>query len=90
MKRQDIIKEISRATGVKPKIAADVIERFISVVKESLSHGDDVQLRGFGTFCRVSRKARKARIINAGQEIVVPAHDTVKFKPAKELKDSMT
>ncbi len=63
----------------------DVIEGIASVLK----FGDSLNIKGFGTFRVVERAARKGRNPATGKEIDIPASKTVKFTPAKALKDDI-
>ena len=62
-----------------------VIEGMASVLK----FGDSLNIKGFGTFKIVERSARKGRNPSTGKEIDIPASKTVKFTPAKGLKDEL-
>ncbi len=55
-------------------------------VRNSLTNGESVYLRGFGTFYRKHRAEKKARNISKNTTVVVPAHDVPAFKPSKSFK----
>lgn len=55
----------------------------MSVVKDSLAHGENVYLRGFGSFIVKERAEKTARNISRNTTIVIPAHKVPAFKPAK-------
>ena len=74
MQKIEIVDKISRQTGVGRKEALQVVECFMEVVKDSLSNGENVYLRGFGSFV-VKYRAEKCRNINKNISVVVPAHD---------------
>ena len=50
MTKADIVNEISKSTGIDRANVLDTIEKFMEVVKDSLAHGENVYLRGFGSF----------------------------------------
>ena len=50
MTKADIVNEISKSTGIDKANVLETIEKFMETVKESLSHGENVYLRGFGSF----------------------------------------
>jgi DNA-binding protein HU-beta len=56
------------------------------VVKDSLAHGENVYLRGFGTFQVKERAEKTARNISKNTTIVIPAHNIPFFKPSAEFK----
>lgn len=89
MTKADIVNEISKSTGIDRANVLDTIEKFMEVVKDSLSHGENVYLRGFGTMEVKTTKEKKARNINAGTTVVVPAQRIVKFKLSNQLKNRM-
>lgn len=62
---------------------ASSLEAFFSVVKNSLAKGENVYVRGFGSFVVKHRKEKVGRIISQNKSIVIPAHNVPSFKPAK-------
>jgi DNA-binding protein HU-beta len=66
-----------------------VIEQFMSVVKDSLAHGENVYLRGFGSFVTKERAEKVGRNITANTSVVIPAHKVPSFKPSDEFKNSV-
>lgn len=85
MRKSDIIKEISAATGLTQVETEAVIEGFIAVVSEALINGDRVDLRGFGNFILKKRKAKAARNISTGETVQVPEHYLPFFKASESL-----
>jgi len=62
-----------------------VITHTLGVIKDAVYNGQDVTLRGFGTFQVKHRKAKSARNISAGTTIQIPARYVVAFKPSKDF-----
>lgn len=87
MTKAEIVEEISRETGGSKKEIVAVIESFFEKVKDSMARGETMELRGFGTFGFKIRKARKARNPRTNQELHVPEHIVIHFKPGQELKE---
>lgn len=83
MTKADIISEIAKSTGVDKTTIATVIEGFMESVKGSMASGENVYLRGFGTFLIKRRAEKVARNISKNTTITIPAHDIPAFKPAK-------
>jgi len=83
MRKADLVAAISEKTGV-PKVDVLVtLEMFFSEVKESLSGGENVYVRGFGSFI-IKKRARKiGRHIKQNKAIEIPEHYIPAFKPAK-------
>lgn len=86
--------ELSTALAAKEKLsksqATDAVEGFMDVLKDALNRGENIYLRGFGTFKIEKRAAKKARIISTGQTVTVPEHNVVKFIPSVELKKTLS
>jgi len=87
MTKADIVEQISNSTGLTKKDTAMAVEGFIQAVRQALSNGQNIEIRGFGSFKVKSRRARKARNPRTGQAVDVPARMVPTFKPSKELKD---
>ena len=85
MTKADIVNEISKSTGIDKANVLETIEKFMETVKESLSHGENVYLRGFGSFIVKKRAKKVARNISKNTTITIPAHNIPAFKPAKSF-----
>ena len=83
MRKADLVNTISEKTGV-PKVDVLVtLEMFFKEVKKSLSGGDNVYIRGFGSFIIKKRAKKIGRHIKKNKAIEIPAHYIPAFKPAK-------
>ncbi|MBN2668194.1 MAG: integration host factor subunit beta [Bacteroidales bacterium] len=93
MTKADIVNEISKSTGVEKIIVQKTVEAFMESIKDSLSDGNNVYLRGFGSFIVKKRAEKTARNISRNTTIKIPAHNIPAFKPAKtfvsEVKDQV-
>jgi Bacterial nucleoid DNA-binding protein len=88
MTKADIVNEISKSTGVDKHSVLASVESFMEIVKSSLSDGENVYLRGFGSFIIKKRAQKTARNISKNTTIIIPEHNIPSFKPAKTfLKD---
>ena len=87
MTKADIVNEVAKATGLEKIAVQKVIECFMDSVKNSLEKGDNVYLRGFGSFIVKDRAEKTARNISKNTTIVIPAHKIPAFKPAKVFVD---
>lgn len=85
MTKAELVKQISDATGAEKSVAMAVVESFMETVKDSISKGEAVYLRGFGTFDIKHRAQKAARNITRNTTIIVPEHDVPSFKPCKEF-----
>ncbi len=86
MTKQDLTAKVASKAGLSQNQAAKVVEAFMESVVETVSAGDEVFLRGFGTFRSVLRQEKKARDISRGTTITIPATKKPVFKPSKEFQ----
>ena len=89
MTKADLINEIAIATGYDKTTIAMIAESFMGTIKKSLTEGENVYLRGFGSFVSKTRKAKVARNISQSTSIRVPEHKIASFKPAAEFAKMM-
>ena len=89
MTKADIVSEISKTTGIDKACVLETVEKFMEVVKESLGHGENVYLRGFGSFIVKQRAEKTARNISKNTTLVIPAHNIPAFKPANCFKEEV-
>ena len=87
MTKAEIIKEVSKSTGIEAATVGAVVEGFMATVKDSLSKENNVYLRGFGTFEVKTRAAKTARNITKNTTLVIPEHKVPTFKPCPEFKN---
>jgi DNA-binding protein HU-beta len=87
MTKAEIVREVSKSTGIEATTVSSVVEGFMSTVKQSLSEGENVYLRGFGTFEVKTRAAKTARNITKNTTLVIPEHKVPTFKPCPEFKN---
>ncbi|MGI5833482.1 MAG: HU family DNA-binding protein [Bacteroidales bacterium] len=85
MTKADIVNEIAKRTGAEKSVVLSCVETFMEVVKESLMGGENVYLRGFGSFIIKRRAEKTARNISKNTTIIIPAHNIPAFKPAKSF-----
>ncbi len=83
MRKSDLVATISEKTGV-PKVDVLVtLEMFFKEVKNSLAEGENVYIRGFGSFVIKKRAKKIGRHIKKNEAIEIPEHFIPSFKPAK-------
>ena len=87
MTKADLIEEVAAISDLSKKNSELVVNTFFQSIVGSLSRGDKVELRGFGTFKLRHRKPRHGRNPKTGEEVFVPAKVVPFFKPGKELRE---
>ena len=85
MTKAEIVAEIAKQTGVEKTVVMSVVEAFMESVKDSMIAGNEVFLRGFGSFIIKKRAKKVARNISKNTTITIPAHSIPAFKPAKSF-----
>ena len=83
MTKADIVTNISDKLGVDKLDVQSTIESFMTEVKDSLENGENVYLRGFGSFIIKTRAEKTGRNISKNTAVKIPAHNIPAFKPAK-------
>lgn len=89
MTKQDLARELAQKAGITTFQANADIETLMGIMSNTFIEGKSIYLRGFGTFKVTKLKAKKARNIGTGETVMVPERTTVKFIPAKALKEAM-
>ena len=89
MTKADIVAEIAEKTGLEKVDVQITVEAFMKEVKESLEAGENVYLRGFGSFIIKERAKKTGRNISKNTTIIIPAHNIPSFKPAKVFVDGV-
>lgn len=83
MTKAEIIAEISTRTGLEKVDVQEAVEAFFKVVKNAMIEGENVYVRGFGSFVVKKRAEKTARNISKNTAIIIPEHYVPSFKPAK-------
>lgn len=82
----DIINRVADKTGVPKMKAEQAVEALFHSMKEALTRGERIELRGFGVFVVKPRKRGVGRNPRTGEEVAIPSGKTIRFKPGKELQ----
>ncbi len=83
MTKADIVSNISDDLGVDKTDAQATVEKFMREIKGALEKGENVYLRGFGSFIIKTRAAKTGRNISKNVAVQIPAHNIPSFKPSK-------
>ncbi|MBU8547087.1 MULTISPECIES: HU family DNA-binding protein [Roseomonadaceae] len=89
MNKQDLVAVVAEAADIPKAKASDVLDAVFDAIEKALKTSTEVRLVGFGTFSTSKRKAGKGRNPRTGEEIEIPATNTVRFKAGKSLKDAV-
>lgn len=89
MTKADIVAKISDKKGLEKGDVQAVVEAFMEEVKMSLETGDNVYLRGFGSFIIKRRAEKTGRNISRNTTVIIPAHNIPSFKPSKTFMNEI-
>ncbi len=93
MRKADIVNSISEKTGVAKVDVLVTLENFFTEIKDTLASGENVYIRGFGSFIIKKRAKKIGRHIKNNEAIEIPEHYIPAFKPAKifveQVKDNV-
>jgi DNA-binding protein HU-beta len=83
MRKADLVNAISEKTGVAKVDVLVSLEALFKEIKTTLQNGENVYVRGFGSFIIKKRAKKIGRHIKKGKAIEIPEHFIPSFKPAK-------
>ncbi len=89
MTKADIVNKISGKTGIEKLAVQTTVEEFMKTVRKSLEDGQNVYLRGFGSFVVKKRAQKTGRNISKNTTIIIPAHNIPSFKPSKSFVEKV-
>ncbi len=87
MKKSDLVDAIAGKAGVSKVQVQQTIDDIFELIADSLTKGEKIDLRGFGTFSVRQSAARAGHNPRTGEPIQLPARKVPNFKPGKDLKD---
>ncbi|MCZ6520311.1 MAG: integration host factor subunit beta [Bacteroidetes bacterium] len=89
MTKAEVISVIADKTGIDKADVSATVEAFFSVVKNSMAEGENIYVRGFGSFINKKRARKIARNISKNTAIVIDEHFIPSFKPSKVFVDKI-
>lgn len=89
MNKGDLINQVAESAGISKAQATSAVNSVLDSIGDALKNGDKATLIGFGTFSVTHRAARTGRNPQTGASIQIAARNVVKFKPGKELTESV-
>jgi DNA-binding protein HU-beta len=85
MRKADLVNQIAEKTGIPKVDVLITLETMFKEVRESLADGQNIYIRGFGSFITKKRAAKIGRNIKKNTAVQIPEHFVPAFKPAKEF-----
>lgn len=87
--KADIVEKVHEKIGFSKKDSSEIVERVFELIKQTLEKGEHVKISGFGKFDVRSKRARRGRNPQTGEEIEISARRVLTFKPSQLLKDAL-
>lgn len=87
MTKAELVNSIANKLGTDKNDTLRIIEAFMHEVRATMYAGENVYLRGFGSFIIKERAAKTGRNISKNTAIEIPAHNIPAFKPSKTFVD---
>jgi DNA-binding protein HU-beta len=89
MTKAELVNAIASRTNVNKDDTLKIVETFMETVKDTLNEGENLYLRGFGTFEIKHRAEKTARNISKNTTVIIPAHKIPSFKPNKSFVEGV-
>lgn len=85
MTKAELVSAVALKTGFAKNDIAQIVDAAMVSIEENMAEGENVYLRGFGSFIVKTRKQKVARNILKKTSLIVEEHDVPAFKPSKEF-----
>ena len=84
---QQIISALAKQYNLSAAEAAAFVDAFFDIVSSELKNGNQVKIKGLGTFKVQSVKPRESVNVNTGERVLIEGHDKVSFTPDAVMKE---
>ena len=89
MNKSQLIEQLALLTNQTNKVAESAVNLFFGNIKDALSNGDKVEIRGFGSFLLKSYNAYVGRNPKTGEKVSVPKKELPFFRAGKDLREKV-
>jgi integration host factor subunit alpha len=89
MTKADLVSKIYDKVGLSKKESTLIVELIFEIIRTSLENGSKVKISGFGNFNIRSKKVRRGRNPQTGEEIAITARNVLTFKASPVLKKAL-
>ncbi len=87
MIKADLINRISQDLSIPKQEAEEGVNLFFESIRQAILRGEEIEIRGFGSFRFRNRMPRAGRNPRTGEPVKVPPKKVLYFKPSKLLKE---
>lgn len=89
MTKAELVNAIANKLGTEKNETQKIVEAFMQEIRTTMYNGENVYLRGFGSFIIKTRAAKTGRNISKNVAIQIPAHNIPAFKPSKTFAEKV-
>lgn len=89
MIKADLINKLAQELNIPKQDAEEGVNIFFEAIREAILNGEEIEIRGFGTFRFRERRPRAGRNPRTGEPVSVPPKKVLYFKPSKILKEQI-
>ena len=87
--KKDVVEMVYSELGISKIESTALIESFFEIIKDELAKGNDIMVSGFGKWTVKSKRERKGRNPQTGEDITIAARKVVTFKPSVVLRNNV-
>jgi len=87
--KADIVESVNNEFGYPKNRCSELVETLLEIMKESLEHGEDVLISGFGKFCVKEKNPRRGRNPATGDDLLLGERKVITFKCSHLLRDKI-
>ena len=85
MNKADLVSKVAESTKQSKVVTRKILDNFLEAVGDTLAAGNNIEIRGFGSFKVKKRKAQVARNPRTGEPVNIPSRFVPAFKPSRNL-----
>ena len=85
MNKADLVSKVAESTKQSKVVTRKILDNFLEAVGDTLAAGNNIEIRGFGSFKVKKRKAQVARNPRTGEQVNIPSRFVPAFKPSRNL-----
>lgn len=85
MNKADLVSKVAESTNQTKVVTRKILDNFLEAVSDTLAAGNNIEIRGFGSFKVKKRKAQVARNPRTGEPVNIPSRFVPAFKPSRNL-----
>ena len=87
--KADIARSICAQSNIKQQHAKEMLDSMLGIMKKAIRDDKEILLSGFGKFEAFTKKNRKGRNPQTGEEIVLESHDVLAFRISRKFKAAL-